>query len=402
MLGALPVAAEQQKVVLAAQIAGGAHRLELLREVQNFKLQNPEIDLELKMFRGNTYSEKVEHWLHGGAGPDIIYWYGGQRVRQYAEQGLIQNIDSFWKSQNFDDVFTVVASDAVKVDAKAYAIPTVVHFWALYYSPNTFIRHKVSIPTTWSELLESCRTFRAKGVDLFAFGAGTQWTTHAWFDYLTLRLHGLDFYRQLTQGELPYTDKRVLETLSYWRELLDNNCFTKNARKYDLDSALPRMFHGLSATMLTFGRLETSVPSPILEELDVMPFPVINRELPSYTVSPIDVYMVPSYAKLNSGVEKVLAFLGSKEYQAAENKLAARNPARKDVEGASSELSRKVSKMIKASPGGVQYFDREVPIELGSKTPAIFVSFMEHRDIERCARELEAARATAVKSGAYQ
>ncbi|WP_096084783.1 ABC transporter substrate-binding protein [Agaribacterium haliotis] len=388
-----------EELTLAQQIFDGDHRRQVSAAFKLFHKQNPDIKLKLRYFRNDGYEQRVADWLASGQGPDVLFWYGGQHTAQFARSAKIHDLTSVLSRAQLQRDFAHIAVDAVSVDERVYAVPGVINLWAVYYRPSIFQKYGLKPPQTWPEVLNQCRLLRKQGVDLFAFGSRSAWATHAWFDYLNLRLNGLAFYRRLLAGEIAFTDPRVINALEHWRSLLDQQCMTANHAHYTVDDALPRLMHGMSAAILSYGRVEMS--SLAEHDIAVMPFPEIKPGLKAWTVAPVDVYLVPAYTQINSTLVRVLKFLASETFQLANSRHSSRHPARLLDEDSVRMVESQARALIQSSPGGIQYFDRDVPLAVARFTPEVFVKFLQHRDVERCAKELESLRQQALRAGAW-
>ncbi|WP_158224590.1 ABC transporter substrate-binding protein [Agaribacterium haliotis] len=389
----LALADAHQPVKVAIQVGDGKHRAYIKELFQEFERQHPDIDYELIVLRDVArYPSIVSNWLTQGYGPDIIYWYAGQRIEHFKKLGLLQDIDTFWQSQNLDKHFPTAVADTVKVDGKAWGIPITYFLWALYYRESVMEKHGIEVPKNWAQLLSACRVLREKNIDLFAFGSKTSWATHAWFDYINLRLHGLQFHRELLAGRVAYDDARVKATLGYWRQLLDSQCFNENHASYTVWQAFPRVLHGLSAMTLSDGVPQIDIPNQIRADVRLAQFPLIVEDMPLYTVAPVNAFVLPSYTKASPELNLMLRFLADPEFQLKFNQPIARPPAAISKLSQQDILAQEAEAIVLNSPGGIQFLDRDADIRFADKTPQIFVEFLQHRDVNRAALELERLR----------
>lgn len=383
----------EKSVKVAIQVGDGKHRVFIKQVLGEFERRYPNIAYELIVLRDvQRYPLMVEEWLAKGEGPDIIYWYAGQRIKHFQDMGQLQDISAFWSKNKLDQAFPKAVVDSIKIDNKAWAIPVTYFLWALYYREHSFKRLGLAVPTTWAETLHACKKFRENGIDLFAFGSKTAWASHAWFDYINLRLNGLSFYRDLLAGRIAYTDDRVKLALRYWRQLLDNECFNANYSSYTVWQAFPRVLHGLSAMTLADGVPQIDMPREIRDDIRMAYFPEITEAMPRYTVAPVNVFMVPAYTRMRPELEKMLMFLASPEFQASFNAPISRPAALITADRGSDVLAQETFQAIASSPGGIQYLDRDTDIRFANKTPAILVDFMQHRDVDKTAKDLESLR----------
>ena len=115
-----------------------------------------------------------------------------------------------------------------------------------YFSPE----HGIEVPKTWDEFLAVGQKLNEAGVAPVAIGTKFLWTAAGWFDYLNMRINGLDFHLELMAGKVAYTDDRVKKVFQHWQQLLDNNFFIENHASYSWQEAQPFIFQGKAAMYL--------------------------------------------------------------------------------------------------------------------------------------------------------
>ena len=390
-----------ETVSIAVQILDGKHRSQVQERLREFERANPGVSVKLYSYRDMSYVDQVEKWLVSGAGPDVIHWYGGSRMRHYAQRKLIQPLGSDWLTSDHQERFSKVALDTVTYDGEIYGVPHAVFLWAVYIRPEILQKVGLAVPENWSQMLQACKALHKQGLEAFALGSQTTWLTHAWFDYINLRLHGIEFYRALLDGKIAYTDERVIETLEYWRQMLEANCFNSNHQNFDYGQSLPRLYHGYSAMILASTHFERELPLSLADQIVVHPFPTIRKEIPAYTVSPVDVYLVPSYVTASDTLTSFLRFLADEELRGEDDLFSLHDEVGIQRYRKMLPLIKQTRLLIENSPGGIQFFDRETPIELAEYTPKVFVDFLVHRDVQRCAKELESLRLKTLAKGVY-
>ncbi|WP_158224746.1 ABC transporter substrate-binding protein [Agaribacterium haliotis] len=378
---------------MAVYIDGGKHRWEIESLFHEFDKANANIKLNLVVYRGiEAYGDRVQQWFERGYGPDLVYWYGGQRIARYAQSGQLHVLDKLWQKHGLDQHFTAASKGAISYGGHIYAVPATTLLWSMYYNKKRLRELGLAVPTNWAELKQTCATLRERGLDTFAFGAvNTEWATHAWFDYLNLRLNGLKFHRELLDGKVSFQDERVKNTLAHWKQLLDARCFNQNYARLSLWDSFPRVVSGKSVFTLSEG-VPQFMSFSQQRDISVAPFPQITEGIPAYTVNPTNVFVVPSYTEMSAELERLIVYISSKKFQNRFSKSLVRIPSRRDAAFDQSPLNSEVAELFFASPGGIQFFDRDTDIRLASKTPKIFTNFMQHKNIELTASELENLR----------
>ncbi|WP_143247470.1 ABC transporter substrate-binding protein [Agaribacterium haliotis] len=370
---------------------GGRQRSTVENMVASFERQNPDIDIQPRFGTGKAYVDGVKRWFAEKQGPDIIYWLGGKRLIEFDDYGGVKDLSSLWERYALYEHFVPGAERASSTAGRPHAIPITYSLLGMYYNPEVFEKYGVDVPENWDDLLVACRAFRKHDVDLLSIGLRHRWVTHGWFDYLNLRINGLEFYQQLLAGRVAYTDPRVGKALAYWKQLIASGCFNHNADKYGRWQAFPRMVYGFSAMMLIEGTPE-QMPVEKSKHLRIMNFPPIEKGLPQYSNASVDVFVVPKYAKLTAEVERVLLFLASSEFQVGYNESIGRLPAYQNGQSYSEGPAKDMYRLAYHQPFGIQYFDRDTSIKLASRTPDIFYDFFYELDVAKTQAQLEALR----------
>ncbi|WP_370978389.1 ABC transporter substrate-binding protein [Agaribacterium sp. ZY112] len=371
-------------------IVNGDHRHAIMDEMNRFRSLYPDIDLDLQLHHGEEYTKKVDQWLSQGKGPDVLYWHGGQQVKYYSDRGLLKDISAFWKAKQYDKFFSAPGRKAVEFDGGIYGIPVIEQLWGMFYRVSSMHNKGIAVPDTWASLLQACAKAKQSDATLFAFGARTPWMSHGWFDYLNLRVNGLEYHRALLDGDISFLDSGVISSLEHWKELLDKGCFNANFDEFTKDSAFPLLYHERAFMILTFSRAR--LPEKFDGDFAFAEFPSINKDIPQYTVAPVEVFMVPAYAQWSEQLELMLDFLASAEFQEGFNSTNRLTSANKLSQPPNDKLAVTQDSYLRSSPGGIQYFDRDTRFDFAQHTPEIFIDFMRDRDVKRCAQRLESLR----------
>ena len=220
-------AADAGTLVVNANTADPVPRAAWEAAVRNFQAENPDVRVELNVYDHESYKKSLRNWLTA-APPDVVFWFAGNRMRQFVTPGLFDDLS---------DLFTPAvaaalhpsAIDLVSVGGRQYGVPYTWYQVGFYLRADVLRRAGFSEePRTWTELVALCEALKTKGVEPFAIGTKDLWPAAAWFDYIDLRANGLGFHRDLMDGRVAYTDARVRRVFGLWRELVDRNCFSRN------------------------------------------------------------------------------------------------------------------------------------------------------------------------------
>lgn len=93
--------------------------------------------------------------------------------QQLIEAGLLMDISDQPFVQNYD---APAIQDAGSYNGKVYAINLGrVSYSGIYYNKDIFAANNVNVPTTWSELVAACETFKSAGISCMTAGGKDGW-----------------------------------------------------------------------------------------------------------------------------------------------------------------------------------------------------------------------------------
>lgn len=119
-----------------------------------------------------------------------------------------------------------------------------------YYRTDLFEQVGAEVPETWEEFLDVSAKLKAAGITPITIGTKFLWTAAGWFDYLNLRINGLDYHISLTDGEASYLDPELDAVFAAWRELIDRGYFLENHATYSWQEAQAPLINGNAAMYL--------------------------------------------------------------------------------------------------------------------------------------------------------
>ena len=161
--------------------------------------------MKFNVYDHESYKKSIRNWLTS-ASPDVVFWYSGNRMRQFTKPGLFDDVSNLFTPQVKDEMGPL-AVDLVSDGSKQYAVPYSYYQWGLFYRKDLLDKAGVTeFPKTWDGLLAACDKINAAGIAPVAIGTKDLWPTAGWFDYIDMRQNGYDFHMALMEGRVPYTD----------------------------------------------------------------------------------------------------------------------------------------------------------------------------------------------------
>ncbi len=362
-------------LVINANTADPAPRAAWQRAVALFSRENPDIDVELNVYDSESYKRSIRNWLTG-APPDVVFWYAGNRMRQFVVPGLLDDVSDLFTPATAASLHHS-AIDLVSVGDRQYGVPYAYYQIGLYYRRDVLAAAGVrEPPRTWDELVRVCDQLRVKGVEAFAIGTRDLWPAAAWFDYLDLRHNGLAFHMDLMQGRISYNDPRVREVFARWRELVDRSCFSRNHASASWQESQALLYDGSAAMMLIGNFIVANFPAGLREQLDFVEFPVVRAGVGRYEDAPMNTIHIPARAHNKEDARKFLRFVLRTDVQETINAATLQIPVNLRAAPASDRFLARGRALLESADGLAQYFDRDTSEDLANIAMKGFQEFM--------------------------
>lgn len=322
------------------------------------------------------YTEQINNYLTS-APDDLLIWNAGNRLRFFAEQGLVSDLTPVWDAVggNFTDA---VKEACTAADGQQYLMPFYNYPWVTYYRKSVFAERGYTVPTTVADFTALADQMQQDGLVPLAFADQEGWEAMGTFDIINMRTNGYDFHIGLLNGEESWEDERVVETFQAWRDLLPYHQDGPLGRGWQ--EAAQELGQG-SAGMYFIGSFAVDAfDEATQEDLDFFPWPEMNPEHGQSAIdAPIDGFMMVADPDNEEGSTQLLEFLATKEaaelyIQTDKNSVATAQDV--DTSGYTA-LQTKYAEVIAASSNIAQYLDRDtLPAFAGTVVIPAFQDFL--------------------------
>lgn len=360
--------------------------------VREFEFQHPGIKLTLVAKTDAQYKKSISEWFEQNSGPDVLAWQGGERLFQYVREGKIQSIEDLWTSNNWDQVFLNSTSNTVLYDGQHFGVPMSYYNWGIYYRRSIFREQGLLEPLNWHDFIQICEKLKSAGYVPITIGTKDQWTASAWFTYITLRLHGKNFYERLIKGEISFKDKKVILIFEHWNKLIERDYFPNEHERLLWNQTMPPLYRGIAAMSLSAGFVASQFPEALQDDIGYFDFPYITPGVPRIEQAPTDIFLIPKYSKKKALAEIFLAFVASQDIQSEYNKQFWTIPPNQSATIRGDYYSRKALTSLTSAADIVQFFDRDTPDKVHNALLPIFAEFMVQGDISKVSSTIEQLR----------
>ncbi|MDR6951538.1 multiple sugar transport system substrate-binding protein [Ancylobacter sp. 3268] len=384
-------ASAQETLVINTDRSGAGQKAAMNKIAADFEAANPGVKVTVNYSDVESYKTSIRNFLVASP-PDVAFWFTGARMRAFTKRDLFEDISGFYAKNGLDPSMAPFLP-AVTDGGKQYMMPTNFNTWGFFYNKDVFAKLGVEPPKTWNELMAIAEKAKAAGIVPFTIGTRDLWANALWFDYLTKRINGLDFYMGLMDGKESYTDPRMTKVFDTWRVPIEKGYFLDNASSYGWQEAIPFLSQGKAAMYLLGPYVLTSLPEDARKNIGFFPFPTVDPSVPNFEQVSINGVGIPKGAKNKELALKFLAFLAQKENLLAFAKGGSVVPARVDIEIDPNDFASVQMQQVRNSSGSSQFYDRDTDPDMAQTGMKGFQEFLAKPDRqEAILQRLDAAR----------
>ena len=392
-------ASSVEELNVALNPVDGGQRTAVYKQIQKFEQANPQVKVSIRVTEHETYKTAIENILSSKDDKiDMFFWFGGSKLRSFADNGWLRPVSEMWRNQNWNGTFSAASRLSVTRNGEQYGLPLYYYQWGIYYRKSIFKKLGIEIPQNWQELLAAGQAIKKANVIPFTLGSKNDWPAAAWFDYLNLRINGLEFHQELLSGCQSFSGQRVTAVLAHWKKLIKQGFFIENHNELNWKDALAYLYQGHAAMMLMGNFFTANIPSSRKDDIGFFPFPKIAEDMDSFEDAPIDVLVISAFARNKRPAMKLMQFLAQ---ATAQSELAAELsmiPPRIDATLSNDKYIQAGNALLTNASGLAQFYDRATSPEFSSASMPLFIKFMNSPDgIEEIQEEL-----TRAQDGAYR
>ena len=344
--------------------------------VAKFEAENPDITVTLNNNDREAHKTAIRNFLTADA-PDVTSWYPGNRMAPFVDAGLFQPVDDVWEANDFDEDLAAIKPTMTR-DGKIWGVPYTYYQWGIYYRKDVFDLLGLEEFATWDDMLAGCAKMKVNGVTPFTIGTKFLWPGAGVFDYINMRTNGYDVHNDLTAGKIKYTDPRIVQTMDNWETLINECGWVDNHASMSWQDAIAPFANG-DAAMYVMGNFSVDAyknAGLTDAQIDFMPFPTIDANVPLAEEAPADAFFIPTNAKNVEDAKKWLAFVARPDVQTEWNATIGQLPINAKASISDDKFIQEGFALLNSATGIAQFFDRDAPAEMAKAGMEGFQRFM--------------------------
>ncbi len=199
--------------------------------IARFKTANPTVTVEVISYGDmSSYKTKFATMMAaGGKDADIFQTWGGGQLAVYADKGLVRDLTASMNKDGWIDRFSPASLTFVSSANKVWGVPVELANVMFYYNKEIFAKYNLSVPTTFSELLQVCKVLKSNNMIPIVLALNkAEWVGDFFYQYLVTRVGGLEPFKKAIAREpgATFEDPRL------WKQenpaaMVDAGCFKK-------------------------------------------------------------------------------------------------------------------------------------------------------------------------------
>lgn len=237
--------------------------------IDTFTEANPDVTIDSTIFNYPEYIVDLQTRASSGTMPDIVGLQPGALTQQYREKlmPLEQCAADTW-GDDWESKFHPVGLEQARMgnpdgDEHYYALPLLVQTVNLWANSELLDAAGVEPPATWDDLTAAVATLGDAGdAAPFLLPAKDAWLRNVVFLQIANNLEPGRVY-QAENGEVPWTDARIVEAFDYWSRLFTEGIAQDGALALDSYPNGVNQFEAGNAAMIPLGAwwIQQSDPS---------------------------------------------------------------------------------------------------------------------------------------------
>ncbi len=164
----------------------------------------------------------------------------GPQIQEWADLGVLTNLDDVARSENWDPLVPQVVADIMKSEGQWVAVPVNVHRinW-MWCNPMVFQKAGATYPKTWDEFFAACEKIQKAGMIPVAFG-GQPWQEATAWESIVSGVGGPEFYKKtLVQAdEKALASPKMVEVFEIFRKIKQYTDKNAPGRDWNLATAM--------------------------------------------------------------------------------------------------------------------------------------------------------------------
>ena len=211
---------------------------------------NPNFTWEYEMVASDNLQQKIATLAASNDLPDLFAYEAGAPLSVLIDSGKVKNI-----TEAVDEIGTAdyLNSGAVELlkglsgTDDLYDLPLGLNVEGFWYNKALFEQAGCEVPTTWDEFEEVLQKLSDAGIQPLTTGGSDKWGATRLINAYAVRTAGNDIMTKAADGEVPYTDEKLVAAADKIAEWAEKGYFGEGITTVDMNTAGSMLMSGKAA-----------------------------------------------------------------------------------------------------------------------------------------------------------
>ena len=187
-----------------------------------FEKLHPGVKVDVQQESDQGYKDKIKVLASSNSIPDIYFAWAGSYAKQYVDAGFALDLTSqIGKGTAWNKTLAPSSVAAGVYNGKNYGIPIDLDAKFMLYNKKIFADNGVTVPTSFEQLLSTCQTLKAKGVNPINFGNKNGWPALHYITQLnSYNVPAATLNSDYSSAKGKFTDPGYVKSLAQFKQLL--------------------------------------------------------------------------------------------------------------------------------------------------------------------------------------
>ncbi len=249
--------------------------------IDSYLKANPNVKIQLEALQDEPYKQKFKAYTASNSIPDVYsVWGQPSFFVPVMKNGLAAEL----KLKDYDSYgFFPGSLNGFSYNGKLYGLPRNTDEMVIFYNKDIFAKNNITIPTTFSQLIDISKKLRANGIIPCAVNGKEKWTLAILYHDLALKISGdVKLIPNAVNKKVSFAKNADLkEAAKQFKALMDTKFFQDSFTSADYGAG-KNLFTQGKAAMFYMGSWEmgmiadTQIPEDLRKNLGVMKFPAVD------------------------------------------------------------------------------------------------------------------------------
>ncbi|MFB9994818.1 ABC transporter substrate-binding protein [Deinococcus oregonensis] len=247
----------------------------------NFMKANPEAKVTIREYPNEAYKTAIQVGVASNQPPDVFFNWAGDDSFKFARSNQVLDLTPYAQSAGWGKTLGKGALNAFSQDGKLWGAPFSQESKFFFYNKALLAKQGLKVPTSFSQLIGSCKTLKAKGITPISFGNSERWPGVHYLTILNQKVvgekqTGLDYRLQASADKL-FTDAGYVRAFQMLKDMQDAGCFNNAVNSVSPQIAEATFYSG-QAAMNFCGTwcINTMNTNGFKDKYGIFPFPRVE------------------------------------------------------------------------------------------------------------------------------